>query len=417
MPEKSADTETPRMTNSKQPLKRPLRRIALLCALLFFVGTLYAQETIRYTYTPLPEIPVDTMAAISKKKNFLRRVVDYFGESTRDRTFEKKIDFTFIGGPSYSKDTQFGLGVMAAGLYRIDRTDSISPPSDVSLYATASTTGYYLIGLSGNNLFRRNIHRLSYDFSFSSQPSFYWGIGYAAGAHNAKSSYVEKRIRVDVRYLYRVVPHLYFGPTLGFRYMRGTDFGRPDYIAGQRKSNTVTGIGAVVEYDTRDFIPNPREGVYLSLGGSWMPESLGTQHRGLWQANFTTSGYVGLWRDTVLASEFYGEFHADRTPWSMLAMLGGSRRMRGYYEGRYNDNQMITLQVELRQRIWRRVGAVVWGGAGNVFSAPAAFAWRHTLPNYGVGLRWEFKNRMNIRLDWGFGRRTNGIMFNLGEAF
>lgn len=26
--------------------------------------------------------------------------------------------------------------------------------------------------------------------------------------------------------------------------------------------------------------------------------------------------------------------------------------MRGYYQGRYTDNDMITVQVELRQRIW-----------------------------------------------------------------
>ena len=60
-------------------------------------------------------------------------------------------------------------------------------------------------------------------------------------------------------------------------------------------------------------------------------------------------------------------FNPDGTPWPMLARLGGSQRMRGYYQGRYTDNDMITLQIELRQRIWRRIGCAVWGGAGNVF--------------------------------------------------
>ena len=97
--------------------------------------------------------------------------------------------------------------------------------------------------------------------------------------------------------------------------------------------------------------------------------------------------------------------------------LGGSKRMRGYYEGQYNDNDMITLQVELRQNIWRRIGCVVWGGAGNVFPSFEKFKWGYTLPNYGIGLRWEFKKRINIRVDYGFGKHTSGFLFNINEAF
>ena len=101
----------------------------------------------------------------------------------------------------------------------------------------------------------------------------------------------------------------------------------------------------------------------------------------------------------------------------MLARLGGNYRMRGYYEGRYTDRDMITVQAELRQKIWRRIGCVVWGGAGNVFPTLADFRWSQTLPNYGAGLRWEFKNRVNVRFDFGFGRKTSGFLFNVNEAF
>lgn len=39
------------------------------------------------------------------------------------------------------------------------------------------------------------------------------------------------------------------------------------------------------------------------------------------------------------------------------------------------------------------------------------------LPTYGVGLRWEFKHRVNIRIDYGFGKHTRGFIFNVNEAF
>lgn len=91
--------------------------------------------------------------------------------------------------------------------------------------------------------------------------------------------------------------------------------------------------------------------------------------------------------------------------------------MRGYYQGRYTDNDMITVQVELRQHIWRRIGCAVWGGAGNVFPSLSRFDWSQTLPNYGAGLRWELKKRVNVRLDYGFGKKTSGFLLNINEAF
>lgn len=112
-----------------------LRRIAVVCFALGFVLHGRAQEqevyingsdTLHYTYTPLPGQEEEPQA--EKRPPFLRRVVKYFEGSTTDRTFEKKIDFTFAGGPSYSKNTSLGIGLLAAGLYRIDRTDSVTAP-------------------------------------------------------------------------------------------------------------------------------------------------------------------------------------------------------------------------------------------------------------------------------------------------
>jgi len=52
-----------------------------------------------------------------------------------------------------------------------------------------------------------------------------------------------------------------------------------------------------------------------------------------------------------------------------------------------------------------------------VFSASDKFAWRKTLPNYGIGLRWEFRKRTNFRVDWGMGRKSNSFVLNINEAF
>ena len=69
----------------------------------------------------------------------------------------------------------------------------------------------------------------------------------------------------------------------------------------------------------------------------------------------------------------------------MVALLGGSYQMRGYYEGQYRDNNLIEVQLELRQHLWKRNGMVLWVGAGNVFENFRKFNFSETLPNFGIG--------------------------------
>lgn len=385
-------------------------------------------DTLRYGYTPLPAAAItparesDTVMTAEARKPFFRRVVDYFGESSRDKTFEKKLDITFIGGISYSQTTSLGFALMAAGQYRLDRTDSITQPSNVSLYGNVSLTGFYAVGVNGNTFFPHR-GRMNYEVQFSSQPTDFWGIGYDMGRDNAnKISYSRKKILVSAQYLYPVLKNTYVGASVDFNFTRGL-FGFTDsaeqfrYIGDERQTYTATGLGLMVQYDSRDYITGPSRGLYLSAHGRVFPKGIGNCDNTLWSAVIQADYYHSLWRDAIVAVDLYGELHNRSTPWTLLSRLGGSYRMRGYYEGRYMDNNLITATVEIRQRIWRRIGCVVWGGAGNVFGSFGTFDWGHTLPNYGLGLRWELKHRVNVRIDYGFGRKTSGLVLNINEAF
>ena len=67
--------------------------------------------------------------------------------------------------------------------------------------------------------------------------------------------------------------------------------------------------------------------------------------------------------------------------------------------------------------MWKRNGLVAWGGMGMVFPKFSEMRSRMLLSNYGVGYRWEFKKRVNVRLDLGFGRHQTGFIFSINEAF
>ena len=118
-----------------------------------------------------------------------------------------------------------------------------------------------------------------------------------------------------------------------------------------------------------------------------------------------------------MAGKFHTLLNYGNPPWGLMAILGSSYSMRGYYEGRYRDKCVMDAQIELRQHVWKRNGVAVWVGAGTVFPRFSEFDMKHILPNYGFGYRWEFKKRVNVRLDLGFGKHQTGFIFNINEAF
>ena len=93
--------------------------------------------------------------------------------------------------------------------------------------------------------------------------------------------------------------------------------------------------------------------------------------------------------------------------------------MRGYYEGRYRDNNYLALQVEYRQYFWKRFGFVVFTSVGDVAERVTSFSLRNLKETYGFGLRFLFdeKQKINLRMDIGFGVGTSGVYFGMEEAF
>lgn len=367
------------------------------------------------TYSPADSLAHDsTVVRPPFFKRMYNGVYRYFTESNQVKE-GKRFDFSVIGGPHFSSDTKLGLGLVASGLYRMDRSDLSLPPSSISLYGDVTTTGFYLLGIRGTTIFKEDKFRLGINFYFFSFPSKYWGIGYANG--NRKNDYttykrLEKQIRVD--FSKSIFPNTYLGATGLFRHVNGKDFKDIRFLDGEKADIATLGFGLFVTYDTRDFLPNPYRGTYIKFEQLFFPDFWGNKFK---RSEILFRNYNKLWKGAILASDLQGTLNYGNTPWSMVALLGGSYQMRGYYEGQYRDNKLIQTQIELRQHIYNRHGIVVWGGAGNVFPNFHHFKWKETLPTYGIGYRWEFKKRVNVRLDYGIGKGQSAFYFNIEEAF
>ncbi len=100
-----------------------------------------------------------------------------------------------------------------------------------------------------------------------------------------------------------------------------------------------------------------------------------------------------------------------------MPLLGSDERMRGYYQGRYRDKNVVSSQLEYRRQLTWRHGVVAWVGAGTMGPSIDSLNDGRWLPSAGVGYRFEFKPRVNIRLDYGIGKGSSGFYFQVGEAF
>ena len=144
-----------------------MRKLLFLFSLLFAVtSTVKAENTCMRSDSLMQEKALcdDSITrpdTVIKKKSLFTRFLDYFNDANKNKK-RKKFDFSVIGGPHYSTDTELGIGLVAAGLYRTCPTDTLLPPSNVSLYGDFSTVGFYLLGIRGTNIFPQDKYRLTY---------------------------------------------------------------------------------------------------------------------------------------------------------------------------------------------------------------------------------------------------------------
>ena len=355
--------------------------------------------------------PADSL----RRGEFFQKIKDYLSlDNDTVASNPKRFSISFLGGPSYANDSRFSLGVAGVAQYRLNGCDTIQP-SNATITGNITTAGFWKLGVEGTMFFPEESKRFNYDMEVEYAPRDFWGIGYERGNSDRHTQLQQHSYKVKGEFLFRLAEDFYVGPMLQWDYASSGAIEDEELLDGQDHVVRNYGFGITMQYDSRDLMTNAYSGVYVYLNQIFRPKFLWNRYA-YSTTNLEACYYHRAWRGAVIAGQVTALFNLGNPSWAMMALMGNSENMRGYYKGRYRDKHMTTAQVEVRQYIWRRFGAVVWGGAGSVFHDSDSF--RHWLPNYGVGLRWEFRRRVNVRLDYGFGKKgQSGFMFNINEAF
>lgn len=359
----------------------------------------------------------------SGQKKLIKRLLSNDIDTTRKSSF---MPIPVLG---YSQETgaQFGLGGLFATF--MDRKDTTNRSSNFSLLSSVSTKKQYYVSLRGDIYTSKNKFHLIGDLTFKRTPFNFYGIGNKT-RHANEIKLLEDQFKILLEGEKSFIPNTYTGVSMGFENYKYTDrtpggifTSNPD-IRGKRGGN-VFYIGVSQSYDTRNSNNYPTKGLFARLTYQFAPTFLTSTDLNISQIKLTVSNFWTLANHLVLGvNGFYNTVQSSKTPFYLLPQLGNDEMMRGYYRGRFRDENLITVQSELRYRFTNRFGLVAFAGAGRVFSN-GDFSLKYFKPTYGGGARYFFDpaKGLSVRLDYGVGekppgeKRQSGFYISLAEAF
>ena len=342
----------------------------------------------------------------------------------------------------YQAETGFGygLGALLSGRFS---TDTLTRPSNARVQAWKTQKGQSLIQLvhtvyTPGEKFYLNGEISAYDILL-----FYYGKGPAsASIDESATSY--KLFIINQRVQKQIAPKLFFGAQYRFTSITGVsaptlsnDKSRPNVFftearltERERQNTRVSGLGPAISYDTRDVPLAAFKGDLLDFSATFNGTGLGSDYRFVrYQLDVRHFQPLGSTNRTILAAQFLGQFHTGDVPFRELAGLGANlggtlynnaNLLRGIYEQRFRDRQMVMFQAEIRQKLFWRIDGAIFGGVGNVNNYIDKFALNDTKVAGGAGIRFNLlpRDRVNLRLDYAGGTGSaSGILFAIGEAF
>lgn len=322
----------------------------------------------------------------------------------------------------YSPESSLGFGVAGIYYFRPKGDSSIdSSPSNVQSVIIYTLENQILFTNPYNIFLDREKHWLKGEVGFYVYPYEYYGIGSDVNILDENAEFYNATyLRIESNYLRRINKNFYIGPTLFLdQYFKISTEANGNLISENVLGidpSTVFGFGASFILDHRNNLFCPSQGFYLE------GRVLRYEEKVIGDYPFTdlyidVRKYFHPWNTVETGIQLYHQSIVGDPPFYNYALLGGSKRMRGYYKGAYRDNHQTVFQAEARTYLFKRVVFAAFGGVGSVTSNFGEYD--KLLGSYGVGLRYEIKEaeHIRIRFDYARGNNTSGFYININEAF
>lgn len=363
-------------------------------------------------------------ATAQQENSFVKRAIKKVFSSTSDNT--RGASFMLLPAFAYAQETGLEIGVASTYNFYMDRTDLQSKTSNVMLIATVTTEKQKKINITSDLWTKGNEYHILTDIRLRDWPFNFYGIG--NDTWKADEDYLEQtlyRIKLDVEK--RIAQKLYVGVNANYDKFKFRDVEAGGIFDSQeiygKDGGQFLALGVSALYDTRNVTTFTTRGFYGRAKYAYAPNFFGKDNYKGSQVEVDVRGYYPFSPKVSLATQgLYRGTYGKNIPFYAMRDLGGDMSMRGYYLGRYKDNNYITAQTELRYRFLPRFGVSGLLATGSTFSEEHKI---RLLPSYGAGIRYFFsiEHSSSIRLDYAFGekrageKRQSGFYLSVSEAF
>ena len=369
--------------------------------------------------------PFNGIYAQGKLKVFMEKR----GEKKKAAFEEGKPWISPLVAPAYTADAGFLISGGMIYSFRVNRNDTISQRSSLPASIFYSTKGNFGIRTYLKTFWLEDKFRFNADVTIKDKDNNYYGKGYDEIENTSQSDtttlYHETTAFADIDLIYKLRPSFFVGFKLRPSYADTKDFAKPveedPYRSQFGDRYFLNGLGGQLAYDTRDVVVNAWKGVFFNVSALFYDNVFGSKYD-FQDYEFDVRYYKTLTRPgNVLAFRFYTRSTYGDVPITELADFSGGKNLRGYLLGHYRDNTTSFLLSEWRYTFKKRdnrlskSGMVLWVGTGSI--GPDVAGLTKWLPNAGFGYRLELQPRMNVCIDFGVGRDTQGVYFNFTEAF
>jgi len=321
----------------------------------------------------------------------------------------------------YTPETGFGFGASAIGQFKMAQNDSLTPYSTLQVTAGITTNGQWMLAAPFDLFFKQRLHHITGEISAQKSKLRFFGVGHLAELQTDER-FEALIYRARAQYLKKIDRHLYIGGRWWFEQFNTTQVSEgglleKQVIAGVEK-HISSGPGLQILIDDRDFINYPEKGHYLEIVMHDQRRHWGSDYAYM-RYRFDARVFQKLGRRQVFAAMLFGDFLRGEAPFQQLPQIGSLKRMRGYYEGKFRDHQLLLAQVEERIRLHRLFALHVFGSVAYMNNQQFDLenpGW-HAAGGVGIRYFWNQESKTTLRLDMAFGSGKPLFYLAVGEAF
>lgn len=344
-------------------------------------------------------------------------------EETPTQESNKKRKNRLIGSPIlfYTPETSLAFGGAGSYIFRMAGCKKNTRPSSISPLVIYTLETQFKAQLVTEFYFKNNNYHLNADIKLKKYPNKFFGIG-SNTREEDEEVFTSKSTNFLVSFLKKISKSFNIGLKYHFSNWKITETEEggiivEDELTGSQ-GGTISGISFLVNRDTRDNIYFPMKGELFELNAMVYKEFLGSDFD-FTDLTLDLRKYFTFFSSHVFAVQSLLKIQSGTVPFMNLSKIGGEFNMRGYFEGRFRDKNLLVLQAEYRLPLFWRFGLVGFAGFGNVAEKFSELKPGKLKSSYGLGLRFLFdkKEKIRIRMDIGFGKDSTGFYFSIFEAF